>query len=85
MERSEYLDEVYRIFEEGGTLWVVERIDTNEFPVRRIGIMNTSRNQPPRKGRKWSKTISFVNLPYAFLKKEDAHPDVLNFMEGGCL
>lgn len=80
-----YLDEVYKIFHEGGKLWIVERTDTNEFPVRDIGIRHTGRDQPPRRGQKWSKSISFQNLSYAFLKKEDAHPDILNFNEGGCL
>lgn len=80
----EYREEVYRIFNEGGILYFIERTDTNEYyyePLR-----NTASNSPyiPDSNIAWSKTIDWFTLSGAFLSKEDAEEYQPKPTEGGC-
>lgn len=77
---TEYEIAVDKIFSEGGTLWFVERTDTNEF----LSLSLPSILGGPRLGINWMPEINEFCLCYAYLTKEDAESMDYSFSEGGC-
>ncbi len=75
-------EEVYKRFMKGGTLWFIERTDTNCFLFEPI-TLNTHSHLPPIGKIEWAETISIFILSGAFLTKGDAEIHS-NLTEGGC-
>jgi hypothetical protein len=80
----EYMEKCHDIYMNGGTLFMIERTDTNEFCHRKL---NLSKSNEPSFGKKhyaWSKDISMFTLFY--LSKYDAEKELkfMNLQEGQC-
>ncbi len=85
MERTtEYSSKCLNILEDGGTLWLIERTDTNEFCYRELKMWQSNKPETWSDSFRWSKHISFFHL--LFLTKEDAEDELkqINLREGGC-
>lgn len=72
-DTKEYMEECVRRFNEGGTLWLIERTDTNEFyraptepHIHTFGKGYNTRHCS------WSKTIDVFIAVSGFLTEEDA-------------
>ncbi len=78
----EYRMEIGEIYHKGGTLWLIERKDTNEFLYRHFTLQRS--DSPYKKWEAWSKDINILTI--GFLTKEDAEKELpfLNLLEGGC-
>lgn len=85
IREKEYRDECFNRFNNGGTLWIVERTDTNEFlsPNLEMSSANKLRSKP----FVWAKKLTFMEAMVAYLTKEDAEKDLpfLLLREGGCV
>lgn len=92
MTTTEYSEEVFRRTQEGGTLWFIERMDTNQVAFVSTPFSNMYSNSPDfgLQQLTWgsAKTWTFGFL--GFLTEEDAqryinNPDPgVRFSEGGC-
>jgi len=87
MRNEEYITKCFDIYKNGGTLWTIERTDTNEFYclIPKMGV--SSRPETWKDTYIWNKKISFVTI--LFLTKEDAEKELqenmfMRFTEGGC-
>lgn len=82
METKEYLNACWKTMEHGGTLWVIERKDTNEVLTVNIQIWRTDRPHPPK--YLWIKGVGYSTK--CFLTKEDGENElnILRPFVGGC-
>ena len=84
VKEKEYLDEVYSRYYSGGTLWFIERTDTNQFVhYNPFDIME--RHSGPQQPE-WHDEIGRIHIFDAYLTKEDAEGQIefYKFREGGC-
>jgi hypothetical protein len=82
----EYIEEVYRRFDQGGILYFIERTDTNQFLLNPLsGGYKSHQEYIPDSDVGWSDDISFFNLSEAHLSEEYAKEfGKTNLTEGGC-
>src|SRR5687768_3149521 len=86
MKDDNYFNKCMEVYKSGGTLWLIERTDTNEFCYRELKTINTSDPSSWLDTFLWSKEISFFTV--FFLTKEDAEEELkysfMDLREGGC-
>ncbi len=72
-DTKEYMDELVRRFKEGGTIWLIERTDTNEFYYPDLSPhIHTFCKGDSERHCQWHKEISIMVAAKGFLTKEDA-------------
>lgn len=78
----EYRMKAVEVYQKGGTLWLIERKDTNEFLYHFFQIQRTDKIY--KKWDAWKKSIDVLTV--FFLTKEDAEKELpfLKLLEGGC-
>jgi hypothetical protein len=82
--QDEEQNKIHLIFERGGTLYFIERIDTNEFWYDSFwSKISHTGNVKDSNGDSWAKEIDVGTLSGAFLTKEQAE-NRLPIYEGGC-
>jgi len=77
-------DEIHRRYNEGGTLWFIEKVDTGMYhyiPV--VDTTNVHSAASPFNGA-WTNTIDWHTLTGAFLTEADATTVAETITEGGC-
>ena len=79
---KEEQEEIFRITQEGGVLFLIERIDTNEFCTTEPYVGITPHEPLPK--TKWDARIGYFIGTEMFLTKEDAKKHNKGFREGGC-
>lgn len=81
---KEYIEECINRYQDGGTLWLIERTDTNMFCYKEIKFRYTNKPETWCDSYLWSKDIHFFTC--FFLTKEDAENEIkhMNLTEGGC-
>ncbi len=84
--KDKYLEKCLDIFQNGGTLWLIERADTNEFCYKQMKEWQSNKPETWVDTYLWSKDISFFTVFY--LTKSDAENKLnspfMNLTEGGC-
>ena len=79
-----YHNKIRSIIENGGTLWIVERVDTHQFAFE-TRLYNPTRL--PNSRLDWHDTLD-IDRPggeyYIYLTKEDFDKDKLILRDGGC-
>ncbi len=76
-------EEIYKIFSEGGTLWFIERPDTNEFFYRPPEVLEVHQMSAFPDGM-WTDNIDWHTLTEAYLTMADAVNAADSVTEGGC-
>lgn len=73
VDSKEYIEELFRRFQEGGIIWLIERTDTHEFyyPSMSPRIHVFGKGEIPRYCQ-WHKEITMFVATSGFLTKEDA-------------
>lgn len=78
------LDEIHRRFKEGGTLYFIERTDTNDFFYTPLVMTTSNDHFIPDRFTAWSDKINLTTvLSGGFLTRESAEKEN-NFTECGC-
>ena len=76
-------EEIYKIFNEGGILYFIERTDTNQFFYEPFRIMFSHESYIPDRDIGWDNVINCGTLSGSFLTKEEAEK-YNNFTQLGC-
>lgn len=82
---KEYRDEVYRRYNESGTLFFVKRTDTNQYYCEPFFLYNSPHQYKDADYKvSWVENIGLFELSGGFLTTEDAKQYVGKFTQGGC-
>jgi len=82
-ERS-YYEKCFELYQNGGTLWLIERTDTGEFLKKDLKIFNSADPSTFSPSYRWSNKVSVFTV--FFLSKADAENELkyLPLTECGC-
>ena len=79
---EDYRKQIENIIENGGTLWVVERIDTHQFAFERMLFGHVHQ---PQSRLEWVDDLTHIGGEYyAYLSKDDFATDNLILSIGAC-
>lgn len=81
---QEYQSQCFNIYEKGGILYLIERIDTHEFLYKELKAFQSNKPSTYHDSYKWNKNISYFTV--FFLTQEDAQNflKIVEMKEGGC-